>query len=128
MGEREIKTFLFNRRKELGLSQEYVAGLLDISVTSYRKIENGKTSLYNKKVLKLAEILDTSPSELLFGYTLPEERQSVLKEEYEKGVESLSLRNKGCKSSNYKICTLFYTQKLKQNAFAMQFYLKVLLF
>lgn len=49
MGEREIKTFLFNRRKELGLSQEYVAGLLDISVTSYRKIENGKTSLYNKK-------------------------------------------------------------------------------
>ena len=44
------------------------------------------------------------------------------------GFESLSLRNKGCKSSNYKICTLFYTQKLKQNAFAMQFYLKVLLF
>lgn len=93
MGEREIKTFLFNRRKELGLSQEYVAGLLDISVTSYSKIENGKTSLYNKKVLKLAEILDTSPSELLFGYTLPEERQSVLKEEYEKGVESLTEKN-----------------------------------
>ena len=44
------------------------------------------------------------------------------------GFESLSLRNKGCKSSNYKIYTLFYTQKLKQNAFAMQFYLKVLLF
>ena len=45
-----------------------------------------------------------------------------------RGFESLSLRNKGCKSSNYKIYTLFYTQKLKQNAFAMQFYLKVLLF
>ena len=44
------------------------------------------------------------------------------------GFESLSLRNKGCKLSNYKIYTLFYTQKLKQNAFAMQFYLKVLLF
>ena len=45
-----------------------------------------------------------------------------------RGFESLSLRNKGCKSSNYEIYTLFYTQKLKQNAFAMQFYLKVLLF
>ena len=48
--------------------------------------------------------------------------------ERHRGFESLSLRNKGCKSSNYKIYTLFYTQKLKQNAFAMQFYLKVLLF
>ena len=27
------------------------------------------------------------------------------------GFESLSLRNKGCKSSNYEIYTLFYTQK-----------------
>lgn len=30
------------------------------------------------------------------------------------GFESLSLRNKGCKSSNYEIYTLFYTQKLKR--------------
>ena len=28
-----------------------------------------------------------------------------------RGFESLSLRNKGCKSSNYEIYTLFYTQK-----------------
>lgn len=26
------------------------------------------------------------------------------------GFESLSLRNKGCKSSNYEIYTLYYTQ------------------
>ena len=30
------------------------------------------------------------------------------------GFESPSLRNKGCKSSNYEIYTLFYTQKLKR--------------
>ena len=30
------------------------------------------------------------------------------------GFKSLSLRNKGCKSSNYEIYTLFYTQKLKR--------------
>ena len=54
--------------------------------------------------------------------------ESVYTSKAYRGFESPSLRNKGCKSSNYKIYTLFYTQKLKQNAFAMQFYLKVLLF
>ncbi len=29
------------------------------------------------------------------------------------GFESLSLRNKGCKSSNYEIYTLYYTQEYK---------------
>ena len=70
MEEKETRNFLINRRKELGLSQEYVAGQLNISVTSYRKIENGKTGLYNKKVLLLAEILGTTPAKLLFGYSM----------------------------------------------------------
>ena len=33
------------------------------------------------------------------------------------GFESLSLRNKGCKSSICKIYTLFYTQKLGLSVF-----------
>ena len=31
-----------------------------------------------------------------------------------RGFESLSLRNKGCKSASYAIYTLFYTQELRK--------------
>lgn len=31
-----------------------------------------------------------------------------------RGFESLSLRNKGCKSASYAIYTLFYTQELSE--------------
>ena len=93
MEDNEIRTYLINRRKELGLSQEYMAGQLDISITSYRKIENGKTNLYNKKVLRLAEILGTSPARLLFGYAIRDEETGILKEEYEKDIVSLTEKN-----------------------------------
>lgn len=93
MEEKETRNFLINRRKELGLSQEYVAGQLNISVTSYRKIENGKTGLYNKKVLTLAEILETTPAKLLFGYSMPETNDSMLKEEYERSIVELMEKN-----------------------------------
>ena len=33
--------------------------------------------------------------------------------ERHRGFESLSLRNKGCKSSSYEIYTLYYTQEYK---------------
>ncbi len=93
MEDNEIRTYLISRRKELGLSQEYMAGQLDISITSYRKIENGKTNLYNKKVLRLAEILGTSPARLLFGYAIRDEETGILKEEYEKDIVSLTEKN-----------------------------------
>lgn len=93
MEEKETRNFLINRRKELGLSQEYVAGQLNISVTSYRKIENGKTGLYNKKVLTLAEILETTPAKLLFGYSIPETNDGMLKEEYERSIVELMEKN-----------------------------------
>ena len=85
---------LARKRKELGLSQEYMASKLNISVTSYRKIESGKTSLYNKKILKIAEILGTSPARLLFGYPLQEDNEDgILKEEYEQSIQSLRKEN-----------------------------------
>lgn len=85
---------LARKRKELGLSQEYMASKLNISVTSYRKIESGKTSLYNKKILKIAEILGTSPARLLFGYPLQEDNEGgILKEEYEQSIQSLRKEN-----------------------------------
>ena len=39
--------------------------------------------------------------------------------ERHRGFESLSLRNKGCKSSNYEIYTLFYTPKSNSSTFAI---------
>ena len=36
------------------------------------------------------------------------------------GFESLSLRNKGCKSSSYEIYTLFYTQNKDECSFVLE--------
>ena len=37
-----------------------------------------------------------------------------------RGFESLSLRNKGCKSSSYEIYTLFYTQNKDECSFVLE--------
>lgn len=48
-----------------GYSQEYVSFQLDISQSAYSKIESGKHSISVRRLLKIAEILGVSASELL---------------------------------------------------------------
>lgn len=87
-------SFLARRRKELGLSQEYMAEQLGISVTSYRKIESGRTQLVNRRIYDIARILDTTPEKIVFGYSSPDSRNGMLKEEYDRELENLSDRNR----------------------------------
>jgi len=52
------------KRRELDLSQEYVAMELGISQKAYSDIENGKTKLKNEVLFRIANILKIKPSEI----------------------------------------------------------------
>ncbi len=55
------------RRKELGLSQNKLAELLDISNNHMSAIENGREKPSFEKFIKLCELLKTTPDFLLLG-------------------------------------------------------------
>lgn len=51
-------------RREKNFSQDYMAEKLGITQKAYSDLENGKTTLKNDIVVKLANILDLSPDDL----------------------------------------------------------------
>lgn len=53
------------KRKELNYSQEYLAFLLNISQSSYNKIENGTTELTVNTLYEIAKILEFDVEELV---------------------------------------------------------------
>ena len=51
-------------RKEAGLTQEYVARLLNTKQTIYSRYERGKLELDYTKIEQVCKILDITPNEL----------------------------------------------------------------
>lgn len=68
MDNSSIKDNIRKVRKSRKLTQEEMAHKLDISLTAYRDLEKGSTSIMNSNIMKMAEILDTSTEELVLGY------------------------------------------------------------
>lgn len=67
MDNKSLKENIYKRRKELGLSQECVAEQVDISLNAYIKLEKGPTKIFNPKIIKIAEALETTPEALILG-------------------------------------------------------------
>ena len=63
-----IKDNIRKTRKAHKLTQEEMALQLGISITAYRDLEKGNTSILNGNVVKIAELLDTPTEELVLGY------------------------------------------------------------
>lgn len=60
-----IKNNLIRKiRRELDLSQEYIAQELNISQKAFSDIENGKTKLTSSMLLRISTILNVKPSEI----------------------------------------------------------------
>lgn len=68
MDNSTIKDNIRKVRKSRRLTQEEMAHKLDISLTAYRDLEKGSTSIMNANIIKMAEVLDTSAEELVLGY------------------------------------------------------------
>ena len=63
-----IKNNIRKIRKARKLTQEEMAHNLGISVTAYRDIEKGSTSILNSNLTRIAFLLDTPTEEIVLGY------------------------------------------------------------
>lgn len=54
-----------NKRLERNLSQEAIADALNISQSSYAKLENGQSKIKVERLLQIAEYLKVDPGDLL---------------------------------------------------------------
>ena len=68
MDNNSIKKNIRQVRKSRKITQEEMAHKLGISLTAYRDLEKGNTSVMNGNVMKMADLLETSAEELILGY------------------------------------------------------------
>lgn len=96
MDNTSIKENIRRIRKERRMTQEEMADMLGISITAYRDLERGGTSIMNGNVLRLAELLNTSTEEIVLGYRpvqMPGKKLEEMKAEYSARIESLEKEN-----------------------------------
>ena len=95
MDNTTIKDNIRKIRKTRRLTQEEMALRLGISITAYRDLEKGNTSILNSNVYKIADLLDTPAEEIVLGYRPSQIEGASLKEmqqEYSGKIESLKRR------------------------------------
>lgn len=92
MDNTSIKENIRKFRKERKMTQEEMAHLLGISVTAYRDLERGNTSIMNAHVLRIAKLLETSTEELVLGYRpvqMPGKKLEEMQTEYSEKITAL---------------------------------------
>ena len=96
MDNTSIKENIRKIRKQRKTTQEEMAHLLGISVTAYRDLERGNTSIMNAHVLRIAELLETSTEEIVLGYRpvqMPGKRLEEMQAEYADRIAALEKEN-----------------------------------
>ena len=90
-----IKQNIRNIRKSRKLTQEEMAYKMGMSLTAYRDLEKGETSIVNANLIKVATLLETTTEELVLGYR-PAQMEGPgledMKEEYSGKVHVLERR------------------------------------
>ena len=92
MDNTSIKNNIRKIRKKHCLTQEEMAHRLGISLTAYRDLETGRTSVVSGHLIKIADLLETSTEEIVLGYTpvrMPAERLNEIREEYNSRISEL---------------------------------------
>ena len=92
-----IKDNIRKTRKARKMTQEEMALQLGISITAYRDLEKGSTSIINGNLMRIAELLDTPSEELVLGYRPSQTESTSLQEvraEYSGKVTLLERRVK----------------------------------
>lgn len=94
MDNTSIKQNIRNIRRSRKLTQEEMAYRMGISLTAYRDLEKGETSIVNANLLKVAELLDTSSEELVLGYRPIQMEGPGLEDVREEYLERMSVLEK----------------------------------
>ena len=95
MDNTSIKKNIRTIRKARKYTQEEMADKMGMSLTAYRDLEKGETSIVNANLLKIAMLLDTTSEELVLGYRPVQMEGPYLedvKEEYSGRVAALERR------------------------------------
>ena len=95
MDNTTIKDNIRKIRKTRRMTQEEMALGLGISITAYRDLEKGNTSILNSNVYKIADLLDTPAEEIVLGYRPSQMEGTSLQEvqqEYSGKLETLNRR------------------------------------
>lgn len=96
MDNTSIKENIRKIRKGRRMTQEEMADMLGISITAYRDLERGSTSIMNGHVLRLAELLNTSTEEIVLGYRpiqMPGKKLEEMQAEYADRIADLEKEN-----------------------------------
>lgn len=101
MNNEALKKKIYRLRREKGLSQEFIAESIPMSLNAYAKIERGSTRLISDRLEKIANLLDTSVEDLLLGpdLTTVEKCNTKCKTLTEKYTSSLNELQKRLDSS-----------------------------
>lgn len=83
MDNSSIKNNIRRIRKASKLTQEEMAHKLGISLTAYRDLEKGGTSVVNGHIMKMAMLLNTSTEEIVLGYKPVQAEGSTLEDVHE---------------------------------------------
>lgn len=95
---KDIGEILFERRRELGLTKQYVAQAVGVAKSTVSKWEDGSIKNVGRdNLMKLAQVLQINPSEIL---SIPE---SEIPNEDQQIIEAMH--------SNPALRTLFHKQK-----------------
>ncbi len=63
-----IKDNICKFRKRKNMTQEEMANLLGISLTAYRELEKGGTSVMNPNIMNMARLTEATAEEIVLGY------------------------------------------------------------
>ena len=80
MSKKKVEKNIAEVRNSMKMTQAEMAKRIGISRQAYINLENGKTSVINKQITKMAESCGLPEEKILFGYSVEELSSSMLRE------------------------------------------------
>ena len=119
MDNNSIKENIRKIRKSKGLTQEEMAHRMGISLTAYRDLEKGETSIINANLQKIAALLETTTEELVLGYRPVQMEGPGLEDIKEEYTGRVSVLEKRITDLEKLVCTLEETISAKNEIITM---------
>ena len=80
---------IVNARISLNMTQVQMANLIGVSRQAYIKLENGKTAIINKQIVRMAQKCGLAEERILFGFLDFSDTLEALNEENEKIISEM---------------------------------------
>ena len=119
MDNSSIKDNIRKIRKARRLTQEEIPLQLGMSLTAYRDLEKGNTSIINSNLHKIASLLDTPTEEIVLGYRPSQIEGANLKEVQQEYSDRISVLERRIADLEKLACSLEETIRSKNEIISM---------